>query len=455
MHNDRNHAFAGSPFVKTAGGASAKASVDCGVPPPEPTRKLAFISRTKAVILLVFALSLAGFVGGRSPALLQGADFPHFYCASRMLADGQGHQLYEADVQRQYQARYAGRVGTLYTHPPFEAVLYLAVAWLALRGAYLLWSLLSLASLAASVRHLTRAVLLPWDWRVLLVASITFVPALVCLVQGQDSLVLLSLVILAFAALRRDRAFAAGCWLGLGLFKFQLVLPLVLVLVLTQTRSARNGLAKGLGLMVLALAGLSVSLSGWSVLTLYPKFLLHYREHQPFADISPQAMANLRGLTYLLFHFLHRDQSQWAVAAVSFLSAAALLLTLTGWKNARLASCFATKNQGEFDLAFSNTVLFALLVSYHLNPHDLSLLLLPIALLLHRTWTRTPPLTDFRLWTTVGLIAILFLPPLHLWALGAGEYGLIGIPLLLLFLVASISLTTPATNPGRATTIPG
>ena len=36
----------------------------------------------------------------------------------------------------------------------------------------------------------------------------------------------------------------------------------------------------------------------------------------------------------------------------------------------------------EFDLAFASTVTFALLVSYHLNPHDLSLLLLPIALLL-------------------------------------------------------------------------
>ncbi len=78
-------------------------------------------------------------------------------------------------------------------------------------------------------------------------ASLTFVPALLCLVQGQDSLLLLLLVVLAFTALRRGRAFAAGCWLGLGLFKFQLVLPIVVVLVLTQGRNARTGLAKGFG----------------------------------------------------------------------------------------------------------------------------------------------------------------------------------------------------------------
>jgi hypothetical protein len=424
------------------------------VVPPDPTRERTFISWTKAVILLVVVSSLAAFVGARSLVLLQGADFPHFYCASRMLVDGHGRQLYDSDVQRQYQARYAGRIGTLYTHPPFEAVLYLAVAWLPLTRAYLLWSLLSMAFLAAGVHHLAGQALLPWDWRVLLVASLTFVPVLVCLLQGQDSLLLLMLVVLAFTALRRDRAFAAGCWLGLGLFKFQLVLPLLLVLVLTQGRGARNGLAKGLSLTVLALAALSVAISGWSVLTLYPRFLLNYQKQQPFADIFPQAMANFRGLTYFFFH---HNQSPWGVAALSILSVAALIKTLTGWKHARIASCLpatnpAAKTKDEFDLAFANTVLFALLVSYHLNPHDLSLLLLPLSLLLHRTLAPTRRFPDLPSWITVGLVGILFLPPLHVWALTAGAYGLVCIPLLSLFLVsAAIGFTTRGTSPRKAT----
>jgi len=37
---------------------------------------------------------LAVFAGSRSLVLIQGADFPHFYCAARMLADGHGHQLF-------------------------------------------------------------------------------------------------------------------------------------------------------------------------------------------------------------------------------------------------------------------------------------------------------------------------------------------------------------------------
>jgi hypothetical protein len=432
--------------VETAHGASAPPSIDCGVLPPDPARESAGVSqnhgRTKTVILLVFVFSLTALIGVRFSAVLQGADFPDFYCAARMLAEGHGHQLYDAEVQRQYQARYAGRVGTLYIHPPFEAALYLSVTWLPLRRAYLLWFFLNLAFLTMAARRITKETLLPWDWRIWLAASLTFVPVLLCLQQGQDSLLLLLLLILGFTALRRERAFAAGCWLALGLFKFQLALPLVLVLVLTRRGKSRGEFAKGFSLVAVALAGISGAISGWSVFTVYPNFLLHLQS-QPFAGILPQAMANFRGLASLLFP---RNQSVLTIAAVFTLSAAALIKTLTAWKHAHPASHVrsAPSTPRQFDLAFANTVLFALLVSYHLNPHDLGLLLLPISLLLHRTLARTARLRPPN-WFTVVLLAILFLPPLHLWALGAGVYALIGVPLLALFLIgASIAQSQPS-----------
>ena len=442
-HNDRNHAPAGRAFVKTARGASATPSIDCGgVLPADPTRKLAIASRAKTFIVLVFVFFLAAFAGMRFSASLPGADFPDFYCAARMLAEGHGHQLYDPDVQRQYQARYSGRVGTLYIHPPFEAVLYLTVSWLPLRRAYFLQFLLNLAFLAAGLRRLANDRLLPWNWSVLLAASLTFVPLLLCLQQGQDSLLLLLFLILSYTALRRERAFAAGCWLALGLFKFQIVLPLLLVLVFAQNTGARNALAKGFSVVALSLAAVSAALSGVSVFTVYPGFLLRLHA-QPFAGIIPLAMANFRGLTYF---FLGSNQSSYAVAAVSILSAAALLRTLTVGKHARLASqSLATgAPQDEFDPAFANAVMFALLVSYHLNPHDLTLLLLPIALLLPRTLAPTPRQPRPAHWRmTLGLLGILFFPMLHLWALKAGVYALVSLPLLALFLSARPSRTKP------------
>ena len=359
-----------------------------------------------------------------------------------MLAGGHGHQLYDADLQRQYQARYAGRVGTLYIHPPFEALLYLAVAWLPLRYAYLLWSLLNLAFLTVAARRLAKELMPPRDWPVWFAASLIFVPVLLCLLQGQDSLLLLLLVTLAFVTLRRDRAFAAGCWLGLALFKFHLVLPLVAVLVLTQNRNARTALAKGFSLVALALGGLSAAISGWSVFLIYPRFLLHLQA-QPFAGIVPQAMANLRGLVYFFFR---ADHSPGAVLTLSILCAAALITTLLGWR-------LGSKKRGEFDLAFANTVVFALLVSYHLNPHDLSLLLLPMALLLHRILTRTTRVSEPANWMTLSLLAILFLPPLHVWALRAGVYALLSLPLLALFSNIAFLARQDKDRPGKARAI--
>jgi glycosyl transferase family 87 len=438
-HNDRNQARTGRGFagllVRTAGGASAAASIDCvGVLPSDPVRRSAVASGVKTVILLIFLSALAATIGPRFPLSLQATDFPDFYCAARMLAEGHGHQLYDAGVQRECQAHYAARVGTLYIHPPFEAVLYLAVAWLPLRHAYWLWSVISVAFLGLAARRLTKEALFPWDWRLLLVVWLTFVPLLLCLVQGQDSILLLLLVTLACAALRHGRAFAAGCWLGLGLFKFQLVVPLALLIVLIYGKESRARLAEGFGLVALALAGLSAAICGWSVFTIYPQFLLHLQA-QTFAGIIPEAMANVRGLTYLFFH---SDQSLWAIAAVSILSVGALVKTLTYWRHVRLTAYrgpTATR-QDEFDRAFAYAVLFALLVSYHLNPHDLSLLLLPISVLLHQTLAGARRQLNRSGWMALGLLGVLFLPPLHVWALRADAYALVALPVLLLFLTS-------------------
>jgi len=348
-----------------------------------------------------------------------------------MLAAGRGHELYDAGVQGQYQARYAGRIGTLYIHPPFEALIYLAVAWLPLRAAYLVWFFLSLIFLAAATYCLAREALGNWDWRLLFAASLIFVPVLLCLAQGQDSLLLLLFIALAFTRLRQNRAFAAGCWLGLGLFKFQIVLPLALALLLAPNGAARRALAKGLGLVALALALLSAALCGWPVFQTYPAFLFHLPA-QDFSGIFPRAMANFRGLAWLLF----RDSLDLRVAAVALLSSAAFVKLLFELRRARPAQeKSAPPTLQQFDSAFAAALLFALLVSYHLNPHDLTLLLLPIVLLLHGI---SRARQDAATWATAGLLAILFAPLIHIWALRVNAYGLLAIPMLLLFMISGL-----------------
>lgn len=423
--------------------------IDCGgVPCSETTRLQTSPSWIKTAVLIIFIAALAALVGKRTQASLQGTDFPDFYCAARMLLDGHGHELYDADLQRQYQAHYAGGVGTLYIHPPFEAVLYLVIAWLPLLKAYRLWSLLNLLFLAVGVQLIAKRVLAPWDWRVLFAASLTFVPLLLSLLQGQDSVLLLLVVILAFTAVREERAFAAGCWLGLGLFKFQIVLPVALVLILISERKRRSEFAKGFSFVALTLAGISAAISGWSVFV-YPRFLLHLQT-QPSTGIAPQAMANFRGLAYLLFYRAH----SWALGLMLTLSAGGLVKTLNVWRHAQVASPANTSGSThyEHDFAFANTVLFALLASYYLNPHDLSLLLLPIFVMPHGAFMQETLAESAVSWIVLSLIGLLLLPPLHLWALKAGIYAFVAVPMLLLLLTGA-AITKPTTSPRKATTV--
>jgi hypothetical protein len=69
-------------------------------------------------VLILDLCAVAAIVGVHFSQSLQGTDFPDFYCAARMLADGNGHQVYNANAHRQCQARYTG-IGTLSIHPPF------------------------------------------------------------------------------------------------------------------------------------------------------------------------------------------------------------------------------------------------------------------------------------------------------------------------------------------------
>jgi hypothetical protein len=149
-------------------------------------------------------------------------------------------------------------------------------------------------------------------------------------------------------------------------------------------------------------------------------------------------MANFRGLPYLVFH---TDRSIAAVVIVCLLATAALMIAMQPWKRLRSASRTVSTTDGRaaFDLAFASSVLFSLSVSYHLNPHDLSLLLLPVSLVLHHEFIEKRASIGQHKWAVIALLAILFLPPIHVWALRAHVYAVVAIPIVLLFVSTAFS----------------
>jgi hypothetical protein len=194
-------------------------------------------------------------------------DFTVFYTAARVLRGGLGHRLYDPQVQYQAQKSFAGEIpsrhGPLpYIHPPFEALIFLPLTLLPYRHAFAAWDLLNIGVLFGVAFLLRRSVrtlgAIPlWEF---VLGCLAFFPVFACLLQGQDSILLLLLCTLGFNALKREANFLAGCWFALGVFKFQLMVPIVLLLIL----STRRRVAMGFAAVSILLALVSVGLVGWS-----------------------------------------------------------------------------------------------------------------------------------------------------------------------------------------------
>jgi hypothetical protein len=376
--------------------------------------------RTSAKTVLVILL-LALFVwyfGRRFPEMQKGTDFADFYAAARMVRDGRGGQLYNATEQDKYLARYSGRVGTYFIHPPFEPLIYLPFALLPLSDAYLLWCAFNALLLVLVAWMLAQYVPLPWKWWTLVPLSLLFVPLLLNFLQGQDALLLLFLWTAAFVALGQKRTFVAGCLLACGLIKFHLALPTTIPFLFAAPRKVFRGFVTGATVLLL----FSVRVCGWAGTVSYPRFLAQLSSF-PLAGVRSQQMANLRGLFATIFP----HSRNLALGLTVFGSILLVGLVIHG-------SALAVHTNGQTKLVFANAVLAAIMVGYHASPHDLVLLLLPFALIAHHLLTAkaVPGHAKLLLLVTSGL---LFLPPLYLWLLQAQAYAYACIPVLLLFVL--------------------
>ena len=205
-----------------------------------PRRERTLWRRIHLSLLCGFSLLvMAGFAVFRDLRILEGnSDFAANYSAARLVRQFGTSDLYSLELQKKVQKevlRGGSFPGGLlpYTHPPFEILLFAPFGYLPYSHAFILWDLLNGSSL----------LLLPWVMstsrfgglkahrKTILFAVVSFYPFAVCLWVGQDSIVYLWLVILAYILLRRHKEFWAGVVLGLSFFRFQtsclLVAPFV------------------------------------------------------------------------------------------------------------------------------------------------------------------------------------------------------------------------------------
>jgi Glycosyltransferase family 87 len=303
-------------------------------------------------------------------------DFTIFYTAGKCIIQDRGRQLYDLEtqfaIQREFASEVKHRENPLpFNHPPFEALLFAPLASLPYVAAYFVWTVFNIV-LMLGFWNLLRPRLpalhgfLP---ALPLLAMFAFFPLIMALLQGQDAILLLFLYGLAFSALATGRAFVAGLFLGLALFKFQLVLPFVLVLLVRrQWRAVAGFVITAFGLLLV-----SAAVVGWRGVMAYPGFVLRLSRSGAEAGIYPRDMPNLRGLVAGSLH-LSGLPATLLIVALSI----ALVALVAHWWRVRPQRA---QPKHEFGLGFSLCLTVAIITSYHLLVHDLSLLILPILLL--------------------------------------------------------------------------
>ena len=374
------------------------------------------------------------------------ADFSTFYSAARMVQIGLGHQLYDAATQKHVQSmlypKATARNGLLpYIHPPFEALLYLPLARIPYPAAYSAWALVNLLLLFLTARLVSpylpelKAVWSPLPVLIFL----GYFPVFIAILQGQDSILLLFIFALVFVTLKQGHDRRGGFFLALGLFKFQFTLPFLVPFILWR----RWKIVLGFLVSVATLFLLSLPVAGFHGTFAYVPFLFHLVQGQALGGpqhalgVLPGTMPNIRGAVDALGGRLPQDGYQ--KLAVVLLSSLAVLWAVVKWP---LSRCMPERT---FDLGFSLALAVSVLVSYHLQVHDMTLLLIPFVLALNHTLKDQSETAPMR-FALYGLVALFFLSPLYLWLIQQGRLHLFFWPILFLGFVLSRQIASPGSR---------
>jgi hypothetical protein len=297
-----------------------------------------------AVILLGLAVMLALLWQVNDPVRSARNDFIPLYVAAKLA--GTGH-LYDSHAYYGFMIqRFAALHESLrFTRPPYYAALLWPLSFLPYETAYGLWWVLRIGALAAFLAL----------WRTpsrsdTILFTVLSVPVVASLAAGQDSILLLLFIALAFRCWERGQDFAAGLALSLCAIKFHLFVLLPLLF----WRQRLKRMAAGFGSGGAALLTLTFAVEGWRWAIDYFGVLTDGRVH-PGADSMP----NLHGLFAALPQGVYLE----AIAVVAVLGGA--------WAALRDAS---------FPSGFALTLLGGLLLSFHSYLMD-AVILLPALLI--------------------------------------------------------------------------
>jgi hypothetical protein len=349
---------------------------------------------TPITLLVAYLVSWAIVLWPNPDTQIVQTDFVIVLTGAKMIGAGDGHHLYELPAQlaaqKAIRTPFMGDEGAQllpYNHPPFEALLIAPLAGLPYWLQYFLWVGLLVLALYWSLRLLYRTLPLPAAGRAgfaLALACISFWPVFRSLRLGQNSPLLLLGMCGVYAAARRGNDRLAGLYLLLVALKPQ-ILPLVILALLVTGRWRSVAWFAGV-LAIVCIAIMPLLGAQWPLQ--YGDMLLKSVSGSGVVGIHPEIMHSWRGFATDLVGWA----APWLVTPLYVLLVAATLglLGLVWWRVRHVVLARPEPAAGSpdldgqgaqlrpaFDMFWALVGLAAVLVSPHLNPHDLTLLIFP------------------------------------------------------------------------------
>jgi PAP2 superfamily/Glycosyltransferase family 87 len=308
---------------------------------------------------------------GRSPRGPH-EDYVTFYAAGRLVREMNAAGLYDiatiADAEVRSMGRGVGGTGVLaFFNPPFVAAAFAPVSALPIETAAVLIGAVCTGLALLSALILQRLLglqdrlhrLLFWLW-FLSLHAITW-----SVLHGQLSLLLLLGWLLFIVFQTKQRETLSGMALALLLVKPQMAVLPVALLLWKQRWQALGTFAA----IAWVLAMVSIAVSGPSIVTEYPRFLLHSTEWSGKWGVSPLGMFGWNGF---LAHFVDNGSTAHKILTLAF----------DGATLAVAVACFRGKwepQKPRFLLQCGGLLGVSLLVNPHLYMQDLTLMaLIPI-----------------------------------------------------------------------------
>jgi len=208
-----------------------------------------------------------------SPAFALKSDVRVVYTPAYMLRTGQRKAIYNFSEFRRNQSERVSRDDDAqpFLHPAYEAAIFVPLSFLPYRAAYLTWTGVNFV-IVALIYTLLRPFLtglldlgLRWMPLALLIG---FLPIALTIIEGQDSLFLLLVLVMAYRRIGSNDA-EAGLLLSLGVFRFQVLLPIVALFLLWRRWRFVAGWFAGSA----ALAAISAAITGIGAQIQYVKLL--------------------------------------------------------------------------------------------------------------------------------------------------------------------------------------